>query len=226
MSYHKLLYFSFLLLLASCKGKSGFSHDPAVPYPLFNPGDFWADKFDQRGLQNAVVYQDKLYCNTIDVGGDENFLYCLNPKNGLVIWRVSVEAFATQPVSVYEDKIVYCSYLGDISVINNKGKLIWKAKFKHPYGGHWMDTSHAELLVTTVYWKNVSHYELNTGKLISDNESDSLQKLIDLKRNNEIILDKYEYRFTREGKTYTIICRPPGPGEGNDCKVDINRTKG
>lgn len=221
MAYHKLLYFVFLLILSSCKSKSDFSYDPAIPYPLFNPGDFWADKFDQRGLQNAILYNDKLYCNTIDVGGNENFLYCLNPGNGLAVWRVKVDAYASQPVSFQDDKIVYCSYLGDIIVVNLEGELVWKAKFSHPYGGHWLDSSRSRLLVKTVYWKFVSEYDMTTGKLMADAESDSLQGLMALKMKIEKRGDKKEYHFTRAGRDYHITCRPPGPGEGDDYRIEI-----
>ncbi|TCD21797.1 hypothetical protein EZ456_18705 [Pedobacter psychrodurus] len=203
-------FFSILILivLTSCQeNNSTFVFDPSVPYPLLNPGDFWLDKFDQRGLQHATIYQDRIYCNTINIGGD-NFLYCLNPKNGLVEWRGSIDAFATQSASFINDRVVYCSYLGNISTFNKQGKVIWKAKFNHPYGGHCLDTINSKVLVKTVYWKNVSEYDLKSGKLISDNENDSLTKLIEKNVDQKRFLEKHEYRFKRNGKTYTIKSRP------------------
>ncbi len=224
MLRQQLIVCSFLLLLTSCSGKSKFVHDPSVPYPLLNPGDFWPDKFDQRGLQNAVIYRDRLYCNTIDVGGDANFLYCLNPKNGLVIWRVPVEAFATQPASFHADKIVYCSYLGDISTIDIEGKIIWKAQFQHPYGGHWVDTANARLLVKTVSWKNVAEYDIHTGKLNADTENDSLQALIDTKLNTAGPVEEHSYQFRWENKQYSIKGRPARQDEAGKYIIEITKS--
>ncbi len=195
--------------MTSCQGSnSSFVFDPSVPYPLLNTGDFWLDKFDQRGLQNAIIYQDKIYCNTSDVRGGNNFLYCLNPKNGLVKWRGGVDAFASQPASFKNGMVIYSSYLGNISAFDKQGKVIWKAKFDHPYGGHWLDTINSKILVKTVYWKRVSEYNVESGKLISDNENDSLKKLIEKNMIDERLLEKHEYQFKKNGKKYTIKCRP------------------
>jgi outer membrane protein assembly factor BamB len=213
-----------IIFVTSCQNnKTGFQYDPTVSYPLLNAGDFWMDKFDQRGLQNAIIYRDRIYCNTIDVGGDNNFLYCLNPENGLVVWRRHVDAYATQPVSFQDDTVIYCSYLGHISTFDKDGKIIWKAKFNHPYGGHWLDTINSRLLVKTVYWKNVSEYDVKSGKLISDNENDSLQKLVEKKMNDERHLANREYRVIRNGKAYTLKCRPPRPDDVGDYTIEITR---
>ncbi len=219
----KLFYILCAVIFSSCLNNSnGFKHDPGVPYPLLNPGDSWIDKFDQRGLQNAIIYKDKIYCNTIDVGGNANFLYCLNPKNGLVVWRAPVEANATQPASFSDNEIIYSSFVGNISAFDYEGKNLWKAKFGHPYGGHWLDTANYRLLVRTVYWKNVSEYNVKTGELISDIESDSLQKLITSKIASDLHTVKHEYSFTRQNKTYIINGRPPQPEEGRDYIITIS----
>jgi hypothetical protein len=213
---------SSIAVWPSCQdNKSNFDYDPAVPYPLLNAGDFWIDKFDQRGLQNAIIYRDKIYCNTIDVGGDENFLYCLNPKNGLVVWRGNVSAYASQSASFSKDIVVYSSYLGEISSFDSTGTNIWNAKFGHPYGGHWLDTVNSKLLVKTVYWKNVSEYDVNSGKLISDNENDSLQRLIEQKMKDSRLLETHEYQFVKMGKTYIIKCRPSKPDEIGEYTIEI-----
>lgn len=213
-----------IIVLTSCQGnKSGFTYDPTVPYPLLNPGDFWVDKFDQRGLQNAILYRDKIYCNTIDVGGDGNYLYCLNPTNGLVVWRVHVDAYATQSVSFFKDMIFYCSFLGHISVFDNDGAHLWKARFAHPYGGHWLDTSNSKLFVKTVYWKNVSEYDVNSGKLISDNENEALQTLIEKKIKDERLLETQYYTFKHNGKEYTINCRPSKSNEIGKYTIEIEK---
>lgn len=213
---------SALLLLLSCQeNTSRFNYDPSVPYPLLNPGDFWPDKFDQRGLQNAIILHDRLYCNTIDVGGDHNYLYCLNPENGLVEWRVQIEAMASQPVSFAEELIIYSSYLGNISVFNNKGKKLWTAKFNHPYGGHWVDTLNSKLLVKTIYWKYVSEYDIKSGRLISDSKNDSLQQLIEENRRDERLLKTNEYQFVRNESNYHIYCRPSKSKEAGDYKIEI-----
>ena len=218
------LLISAIVVLISCQGnKSNFDYDPTVPYPLLNPGDFWIDKFDQRGLQNAIIYRDKIYCNTIDVGGDANFLYCLNPMNGLVVWRGHVKAYASQPASFFKDIIVYSSYLGDISSFDSTGTNVWNAKFSHPYGGHWLDTINSKLLVKTVHWKYVSEYDVNSGRLVSDNESDSLQRLIASKLKDERLLEKHEYHFTAKGKTYTLKCRPSKRDEVGQYTIEIGK---
>lgn len=201
----------FLIVLTSCQDNQSkepaFVYDPTVPYPIFNSDEFWPDKFDQRGLQNAVIYHDRIFCNTIDVGGDNNFLYCFNPTNGLVVWRAQVKAHATQPVLVCDERIIYCSFLGDISTFDSLGKIIWQAEFDSPYGGHWVDTINSRLLVKTVSWNYVSIYDIKSGELVSKTENDSLQKLIDIKRTNSSLSQKNEYRFERMGKKYIIKCR-------------------
>ncbi|MDC0008318.1 hypothetical protein OAE12_01270 [bacterium] len=212
---------STLLVLVACQEKkSGFNYDPTVPYPLLNSGDFWIDKFDQRGLQNAIIYRDRLYCNTIDVGGDANYLYCLNPQNGLVEWRANVEAYASQSAAFLDSIIIYSSYLGNISAFNEEGKNLWKAKFSHPYGGHWVDTLNSKLLVKTVYWKHVSEYDIKSGNLISDKENDSLQLLIEENRKDKRLLETHIYNFTRNGTTYKINCRPSKTEEWGDYKIE------
>jgi outer membrane protein assembly factor BamB len=190
------------LILTSCEEKK-WTYNPAVPYPTLSPGDFWPDKFDQRGLQNAIIYKDKIYCNTIDVGSDSNFLYCLNPKDGHVMWRANVAAYATQPVSYYKDTIIYCSYLGDMYAFNNNGKKIWENKYDRPYSGHSIDTTNSTLLVKTVSYSEVSAYSFSSGKIVSKIESDSLKNLIEKYRNN-IFHFKNEYRFVNKGKEYGI----------------------
>lgn len=175
MKHLSIIIIVILIFLTSCQEKeSGFVHNPGIPYPILNPGDFWPDKFDQRGLQNAIVYSDKIYCNTINLGGDRvNFLYCLNPTNGLVEWRSNVQSYAPFPITVYNDRVVYCSYLGEISTFDTNGKEIWTAKFGHPYHNHWVDTINSTLLVTTVAWNGVNVYDINSGEIISKTRSDS-----------------------------------------------------
>lgn len=211
-------------LLVSCNdSNNSFTYDSSAPYPKMNAGDFWPDKFDQRGLQNAIIYRDRIYCNTIDVGGENNFLYCLNPMNGLVEWRGHVKAYAIQPVSVQQDTVIYVSYLGDITAFNKEGSQLWSARFNHPYGGHWLDSSRSKLLVKTVYWKYVSEYDVNSGKLVSDNEDDSLQMLIEKNKTDLRLAESHEYRFKRNENEYIIKCRPAKPGEPGEYTIEIRK---
>jgi hypothetical protein len=211
-----------LIVLVACQEKkSEFNYEPTVCYPLLNSEDFWIDKFDQRGLQNAIIYRDRLYCNTIDVGGDANYLYCLNPQNGLVEWRANVEAYASQSASFSDSIIIYSSYLGNISAFNAEGKNLWKAKFSHPYGGHWVDTLNTKLLVKTVYWKHVSEYDIKSGDLISDQENDSLQQQIEENRKDKRLFETHTYKFIRNGKTYVINCRPQKLRNGAIIKLKL-----
>jgi len=194
-----------LFFLTSCQeNKSDFVYNPQIPYPILNPGDFWLDKFDQRGLQNAIIYFDKIYCNTIDVGGNNNFLYCLNLTNGLVEWRANVKSFASYPATIHSDKIVYCSYLGEISTFDTAGKEIWTAKFGHPYSGHWVDTTNSTLLVTTVAWNGVNIYDINSGKIISKMRSDSLKNFIKERRNENYSIQNQEYIIQNMDMKYTV----------------------
>lgn len=202
-----LIIIPLICCMLSCVNRQrGFVHDPSKPYPLLNPGDFWPEKFDQRGLQNAVIHQGRLYCNTIDVGGKGNYLYCMDTASGLVTWRAQLEAYATQPASFLHDTVICCSYLGDITVMDAGGKAVWNAKFSHPYGGHWVDTLNKRLLVTTVYWKNTTGYDIRTGKIIAEIENDSLQKLIKSKTKagqGHV----HEFHFIHNGKNYTITVK-------------------
>jgi outer membrane protein assembly factor BamB len=222
---YKILIYTLIFLPACHENQSmdmDFEYDPTVPYPILNPGDFWPRKFDQRGMQNAIVYNNKIYCNTIDAGGDNNYLYCLNPINGLVIWRAQVKKYASQPVFLCGGTVIYCSCLGDISTFDSQGKLVWYNKFDHPYSGHWVDTTHSRLLVKTTYWKNVSIYDINSGKCITDIKNDSLQSVIEDKIKNGYPLSQHkEYRFEWKGLNYIINCKP---GEMAQYEIQIMAT--
>ena len=211
------------LHLTSCeekhKNNSGFKYDPTIPYPTLNPGDFWPDKFDQRGLQNAIIYQDKIYCNTIDVGSESNFLYGLNPNDGLVLWKAHVGAYASQPVSYCKGTIIYCSYLGHMYAFDTKGTKLWENKFDSPYGGHLTDTTNSTLFVKTVYSPKVSIYDVSSGKILTKIDSDSLKNLIKKLPNNAIPMQK-EYRFARMGWNYVIKSKA---GEMGTCKIEIKK---
>lgn len=205
-----------VICLTACHGRlpapPAFAFDPTVPYPLLNPGDFWPDTFDQRGLQNAVVHRDQLYCNTIDIGGPGNFLYCLNLRNGLVVWRAPVEAFATQPASFQGDTTVYCSYLGDISTFDRHGFSLWPTQQVTSYDEHWVDTTHARVLVTVVYWKHVYTYDIRSGKLLAKVTSDSLKQCVARAIRSSYPRQTYRYQFVRKGKQYRIVCEPAERG--------------
>ncbi|MDJ1501738.1 hypothetical protein [Xanthocytophaga agilis] len=177
-----------------------------------------------RELQNAIIYDDKIYCNTIDVRGNKNFLYCLNPVNGLVVWRAPVTEYATQPVFLCDDVIIYCSFMGNISAFNKQGKVIWQAKFNSSYGGHWVDTTHSTLLVKTVYWKDVVTYAIKSGKVLSEVKSDSLQKVIAENSKNAYPMPKKQYRFERMGRKYVLTCEPEERrGYKKEYKIDIQK---
>lgn len=214
--------FFLLVFLASCQEERyshpDFVYNPDMPYPILNSGDFWPDQFDQRGLQHARVYKDRLYCNTIDLGGKHNYLYCFNLNNGLVEWRAPVAAYAAQPVSFCNGSIIYCSYMGDISAFSFTGDTLWQTRFKYPYGGHWVDSAHSQLLIRTEYWKYVSVYDISTGKLLSDIESDSLQKLVTAQVDKRIWVPENMYQFERDGVRYRILCRA---GELEEYKIEI-----
>jgi outer membrane protein assembly factor BamB len=77
-------------------------------YPAFETGEFWVANFNQNLLQNARLYDDNLYCNTVNnPSGD--FLYCLNLKNGKVKWKVPVDNFAPDPV-IISNKVIYIGF--------------------------------------------------------------------------------------------------------------------
>lgn len=215
-----------VVLLASCQVNQSkekeFEYEPSVPYPILNPGDFWPKKFDQRGLQNATIYNDRIYCNTVDEGGSSNFLYCFNLINGLVEWRAHVKSYACQPVVLCDGAIVYCSCLGDASAYNDQGELMWENKFDYPYAGHWVDTASSRLLIKTAYWKNVSVYDIRSGKLVAAVKSDSLQSVINDKANNGYSLQPSTYQFERKGVNYVIDCKR---GENGECKIEINNQR-
>lgn len=201
------ILFSCFILLVCCNEseikENEFTYNPSIPYPIFNSGDFWPDKFNQKGLQNALIYQDRIYCNTIDVGSNNNYLYCLDLTNGLVIWRAKVETWATQPVFCFNNTIIYCSYLGNIFAFDENGKELWRNKYDRPYGGHLGDTINSTFLIRTPYGSEISIYDIESGKLISKIENDSIKKEIEKKRNNINILQK-EFQFERQGIGYKI----------------------
>ncbi|MGB1041706.1 MAG: hypothetical protein ACPGVD_12590 [Flavobacteriales bacterium] len=203
-----ILFFCSIIFLNSCietkvKKETKFIYNTLIDYPVFNSGDFWIEKFDQRGLQNAVIYDDKLYCNTIDVGGDQNFLYCLNLLNGLVVWRAQVDSYATQQVANFKDTIIYCSYLGNIYAFNSNGSLLWNNKYDRPFGGYKADYESSLISLITPFGSEVSNYEIKDGNLFSRVINDSLKRIIESKIEKNEISNK-KYFFERNGYDYVI----------------------
>ncbi len=58
----KIRYLYILCCFFLSCDRGGFKHNPAKPYPVMEVGDYWIDQFDQRGLQNAMVYARALIC--------------------------------------------------------------------------------------------------------------------------------------------------------------------
>ncbi len=135
-----------LIILCSCEWK----HDPSKPYPNLSVGEYWIHKFDQRGLQNARVSLDRLFCNTINIAKGQNYLYCLSLKNGKVLWKVPVEAYASQPVEIYDNEIFFSTYVGHIYKISIDGNVLWKTKFPSCYSGHQVNPINGNLIVNSV----------------------------------------------------------------------------
>ncbi|MEM9835865.1 MAG: hypothetical protein AAF828_05155, partial [Bacteroidota bacterium] len=109
------------VLCQSCKS----DWNPQEQYPNLEVGEYWIDIFDQRGLQNAKVVGDTLFCNTIN-HDKPDYLYCLSLTTGKVIWKYPTSHFASQPVVVFEDEIYFSTYVGHISKISRGGEGIWE----------------------------------------------------------------------------------------------------
>lgn len=129
---------------------STFDYDPSKAYPILETGDYWIDKFNQGGLQNARIFGDRLFCNTINITKGQDFLYCLSLITGKVIWRIPVKWYASQPVVIYNHTVYFSTILGDIYKITLDGKLIWEQKLPSPYAGHTINPQNGNLLVNTV----------------------------------------------------------------------------
>ena len=148
MSKNIVFKFLILIILSSCD--NGFNYDPTVTYPSLNVGDYWIDKFDQRGLQNAKIMGDRLFCNTINISEGQNFLYCLNLSDGKVLWKVPVEGYASQQVEIFNNYLYYSTFVGQIYKISIEGELLWEIKSPYSYAGHFVNPSNGNLIVNSV----------------------------------------------------------------------------
>jgi len=151
----------FGLLLQGCNWR----FDPSVPYPNLEVGEYWIDKFDQRGLQNAKIIADRLFCNTINISEGQNYLYCLSLNTGKVIWKIPVEAYASQSIELFGDEIYFSTYVGDIYKISVDGKVLWKTEFLSSYAGHNVNPQNGNLIVNSVV-DGAYEFDSKTGEQI------------------------------------------------------------
>lgn len=162
---YKILMFIILLVLFSCK-KDKFEYNTSMPYPKLEVGENWRDKYDERGLQNAIIKGKYQFVNTINIREGQNYLYCLNLENGKVEWRNEIDAYASQPVSIINNQLFYVSYLGNIYSFSLDGKKLWTNKLKSSYGGHKLNPNNNNLLVKTVT-QGVFEFDKKTGAEIN-----------------------------------------------------------
>lgn len=165
MNNYKILMFIILLVLFSCK-KDKFEYDTSMPYPKLEVGENWRDKYDEGGLQNAIIKGKYQFVNTINISEGQNYLYCFNLENGKVEWRNEIDAYASQPVSIIDNQLFYVSYLGNIYSFTLDGKKIWTNKLKSSYGGHKLNPNNNNLLVKTVT-QGVFEFDKKTGQEIN-----------------------------------------------------------
>ncbi len=128
---------------------NGNNFDPSKYYPNLEPGDFWVEIFDQRGLQNVKLFQNRLYTNTNNLVNGDDYLYCLNLESGLVEWKINVDSYASQPVNFVDDGLFYVSVIGGIYKISFDGKLLWNLKSPSPYSGHLINPLNQNLIVVS-----------------------------------------------------------------------------
>ncbi len=147
------------VLFQSCK-----SDWPQEQYPNLQVGECWIDIFDQRGLQNAKVVGDKLFCNTINFDKPD-YLYCLSLTTGKVVWKYPTSNYASQSIVTFEDEIYFSSYVGEISKISMQGNEIWKIKFPSSYAGHKINPLNGNLFVNSVV-NGFYEFDRNSGELV------------------------------------------------------------
>jgi len=188
----KSLILQILTLLIVCSCNQEFKHNPSEPYPELRKGEYWIDKFDQRGLQNAVSFEDRLYVNTINISEGDDFIYCLNLEDGKVQWKYKVKTYASQPVSITKNRIYYCTYIGDIYAFTKEGKLLWINKLKSSYGGHRINQLNNNLIVRSVS-NGLYEFDSSSGELIKHYEKGKGSTL-PIIVNNKMIYSIYEYR--------------------------------
>lgn len=167
MTKHPILFILTLFIVCSCNQE--FKHNPTKPYPELGIGEYWIDIFDQRGLQNAIVFDNKLYVNTINISKGDNFIYCLNLENGKVLWRHKVKAYASQPVAVNENMIYFSTYLGNIYAFTLDGTFLWTTKLKSTYGGHTINQINNNLIVRSVS-NGIYEFDASSGQLVNHYE--------------------------------------------------------
>ena len=175
-----------------CSCNQEFKHNPSEPYPEFAIGEYWIDKFDQRGLQNAVTFNHKLYVNTINISKGDDFIYCLNLENGKVLWKYKVKTHASQPISVNENRIYFCTYVGDIYAFTKEGKLLWTKKLESSYGGYTINPINNNLIVRSVS-NGIYEFDSLSGELIQHYEKGKGNTLPIIVQN-KMIYSTHEYK--------------------------------
>jgi outer membrane protein assembly factor BamB len=148
---------------------SEFKYKPSEPYHEFKIDEYWINKFDQRGLQNAFTSDDKLYVNTINISKGDNFLYCLSLKNGKVVWKHKVDTYASQPISINKNRIYFSTYVGDIYAFTKDGQLVWTNKLNSSYAGHVINQINNNLIVSSIS-NGIYEFDVSSGELVKHYE--------------------------------------------------------
>jgi outer membrane protein assembly factor BamB len=87
-----------------------------------------------HGFSSVVIQEDRLYTMGF---GDGNFVYCLNARNGKVLWRYSFPGYdAPQATPTVEESSLYClTRDGILFCLNSQnGKLRWQKDLVAEYG--------------------------------------------------------------------------------------------
>ena len=192
------------MLICSCGSQTDhddFSYDPTIPYPKLNPGEFWLDRFDERGLQNARIYDNEVFCNTVNPRG-ETYLYCFDLISGRVKWRAQVGEYATQSVVKIKEKIIYCTFLGEMSAFDTSGKELWKIKYDKSYAGHLVDPRDMRIKIKGVIGTEIKIYNLN-GEVEGSINSPPLKKEI-TKYGSKVDIINNQYKLIYNGWNYDI----------------------
>ena len=165
MKKYLVFTLALMLVLGSCD-RASFNYDPTKSYPRLAVGEYWVDKFDSRGLQNATLDKDNLLINTKNGPNDEEYLYNLDLQTGKVAWSLQVKNWASSPALVTDKIIYYVSYTGDVYGITKHGRVLWENKLPSSYGGHALNPINNNLIIKSTV-DGLFEFDATSGKIIN-----------------------------------------------------------
>lgn len=137
-------------------------------------GAAWQTQLDKNVLFcDTVVQNDKIYIATVDDDYPRDCgIYCLNVKDGNIIWKYKTINSVKNNIVLYGDKLIAQDCEGNVYCLNKEnGKLIWQKSINLSYD---LDTSSAICIDKGVLYVGapacITALNADNGKTIWEND--------------------------------------------------------